>query len=616
MRALPDAALLRLDALAPDAPWIAVAPTAPTADRLAAALGDALPEVTPTIVVLSIPGWRARLATADPAAAVVLADGPASATLAASRALAAHLGPQLLLGPLGGAAAVAPLPAQARTLAARAHGGLVVVALAGGTLALIRRRRVAARSAPADSRAGRLAVLADPGGRVAAVGPAARARFAGWPALADRDVGPGWQPAWQAPDGPLPHVVVTDDSPAADSARAARPRSVQVCDLADLGDRPVFEPTVDHPIGWQRTPHAGDTDVPAGATPTAALRGVRAVTVTGTAERPAAAAATLVRLAARGVPVRFDEDVPAARRLLTPDLAAAVEHVAACDLDDRGAREQASVALRRAAHAGHSVDTAARAALATTGATPRRAPSVSVLLATRRPQFLGHALAQIAAQRYPDLEVVLVAHSPEVAAAAPALLAASGLTYVLVPVSPQAVLGAALNAGVAAASGRVLTKMDDDDVYGPHHIADSVAALRYSGAVVVGKAAEFCYLAGRDRTVRRTTGYGERYHTYLSGASLTLATADLVACGGWAAQQRAVDRRLCDAVERAGERCYRLHGLEFVVHRHEVDHTWTTEDGYFLRRVEEQWSGLARTAAAIGSDHPVLFPPRGQEGGR
>ena len=41
------------------------------------------------------------------------------------------------------------------------------------------------------------------------------------------------------------------------------------------------------------------------------------------------------------------------------------------------------------------------------------------------------------------------------------------------------------------AQGTLLTKVDDDDLYGPEHVWDLVLARCYSGAAVVGKGAEF-----------------------------------------------------------------------------------------------------------------------------
>ena len=79
----------------------------------------------------------------------------------------------------------------------------------------------------------------------------------------------------------------------------------------------------------------------------------------------------------------------------------------------------------------------------------------------------------------------------------------------VVGVSSERSLGDALNAGVDAASGEVVTKMDDDDWYGSDHLWDLMLALDYSGAELVAKGAEFVYMEELDITIRRFTGRSE-----------------------------------------------------------------------------------------------------------
>ena len=73
----------------------------------------------------------------------------------------------------------------------------------------------------------------------------------------------------------------------------------------------------------------------------------------------------------------------------------------------------------------------------------------------------------------------------------------------MIRVDGELTLGDALNAGVEASRGELVTKMDDDDYYSTEHLWDLVLALEYSGADLVGKAAEFVYLEEIDVTVRQ-----------------------------------------------------------------------------------------------------------------
>ncbi len=72
------------------------------------------------------------------------------------------------------------------------------------------------------------------------------------------------------------------------------------------------------------------------------------------------------------------------------------------------------------------------------------------------------------------------------------------------------------------ASGDLVTKWDDDDWYATEHLRDLVAAMRYSGAGVVAKPAEYVYLSSLDLTLRRFSTGAETFSTTIAGGTLML----------------------------------------------------------------------------------------------
>lgn len=117
-------------------------------------------------------------------------------------------------------------------------------------------------------------------------------------------------------------------------------------------------------------------------------------------------------------------------------------------------------------------------------------PLVSVVLTTfDRPLLLARALESLEAQDWPALEVVVVddaSPSPAARAFLDALeprLAARG--WRLVRQAANAYLGAARNAGAAAARGEFVAFLDDDNTAYPHWVSTLARAALHAGAPVV-----------------------------------------------------------------------------------------------------------------------------------
>ncbi len=234
---------------------------------------------------------------------------------------------------------------------------------------------------------------------------------------------------------------------------------------------------------------------------------------------------------------------------------------------------------------------------------------VSVLLVTKRPRFLPWTLDAVERQTYPNLELVLALHSEGFVDVEQQLSALSCPVKVL-QVPAREPLGAALNAATDASDGTLLTKMDDDDVYGADHVWDLVLAREYSGAQLVGKFHEFVYLARSDRTIHWRNSGNERYQmSGFAGGTLLISHHELGRVGGWRRVPRHVDKALWTDVARARGCMYRVHGAGFMLVRHGHRHTWDVPDDHFLAQattVSPGWNPALAGIKDLTLPHPVL----------
>ena len=452
-------------------------------------------------------------------------------------------------------------------------------------------------------------VRADPplGVEIAALGPRSRAVFRASARVA------------HGPDGRSVDVALADTP--ADATGIDAPAAV-LCAAPALSV-PAFDPAVHNPVGWVREvePRAAALGPPGLLPP--AVRAHRAVAADdldalrhchhvedvsafhgGAAER----AGTLVRLAARGTPVSLADRDPALEALLGVELHALM--LDPVPFAGAAAREAASIGMRRAALRAHSLGARARQLCAAACVDPPELPLVSVLLATRRPGRLAAAVANVARQRYPHLELVLALHGPGFGEAAVAR-ACAGFAHppTVLRIGAQQPLGAVLAAATDAAAGPLLAKMDDDDVYGPEHLWDLVLAHEYSGAALVGKFPATVYLACSDRTVRQRRVRSECWSRSITGGAMLVARAALERAGGWRPVRRHVDAALVDDVARAGGGVYRTHDAGYVLVRHGGGHTWEADDAEFLAGAEAVEPGWCPALAGLeGLPPPVPDP--------
>lgn len=243
----------------------------------------------------------------------------------------------------------------------------------------------------------------------------------------------------------------------------------------------------------------------------------------------------------------------------------------------RAAHVAARLAYRR-----HALDVLSEIeSLAAPGTRADSEVGVSVVCSTNRPEHLDAILDNFRRQRYKHRELVLVAHGDgfDDGALADAFNPVAGARWYRVP---QAwTLGKCLNFGIECCNERFVAKFDDDDVYGPEYLGDSLLAATASRAAIVGKHSYFAVLERSNRTIVRFPGRECRFTTYLAGGTLMI---DLQAIGSlrFPDQDLGEDQGLISAGLAAGLAVFAGDMFNYVQHR--GDHnTWTATDDYLNR---------------------------------
>ncbi|AZL04595.1 glycosyltransferase family protein [Brevibacterium aurantiacum] len=219
--------------------------------------------------------------------------------------------------------------------------------------------------------------------------------------------------------------------------------------------------------------------------------------------------------------------------------------------------------------------------------------SVSAIVSTNRPENLGMILSTHSAQTHADRELVVITHGFDVPPDLRQRADDAGVhNLTVVSAGDDETLGGCLNKGIEAASGTVIAKMDDDDVYGEHYLSDQLAALRYSSADLVGKQAHYMHLRNRDIVMCRFPEKEHRYTDLVMGPTL-MARKETFEQFPFSDRTLGEDTDLQQRLVTEGARIYSSDRFNFVQVRGIHSHTWTVDDDLLLANGEVHSFGYA-----------------------
>lgn len=218
---------------------------------------------------------------------------------------------------------------------------------------------------------------------------------------------------------------------------------------------------------------------------------------------------------------------------------------------------------------------------------PELADSVSAIVPTNRLHEISNVLENLGRQSLTNRELILVLHGMDVSESELRARARdAGVDNVeIVRADPTLTLGACMNLGVDAASGRFVAKMDDDNFYGEYYLADLVNAFSYSSAGIVGKWCHYVWLRSTGAVILRYPDSEHRAERRIQGGSM-LFDGDVVRSLRFSDIPRAVDSDILDRAAQQGVGIYSADRFNFVSIRgtDRLSHTWTAGESTFMTK--------------------------------
>lgn len=210
-------------------------------------------------------------------------------------------------------------------------------------------------------------------------------------------------------------------------------------------------------------------------------------------------------------------------------------------------------------------------------------PSISAIVPTIRPQQIEHVFRTLAAQRGVQTELVMLTHGFELPEKKLSELRKRfGLPDAVVLNASRAVsLGECLNLCAAAAGGDIVTKMDDDDCYGPEYLSDQLFALRFSGADIVGKQAHYVHLKQSQANILRYAEKEHRYTDFVMGPTI-MAARQVLLDNPFAQLGLGEDTAFLQNAQKQGMTIYSADRFNYLQVRGGSEHTWQVSDAQLM----------------------------------
>lgn len=229
-----------------------------------------------------------------------------------------------------------------------------------------------------------------------------------------------------------------------------------------------------------------------------------------------------------------------------------------------------------------------------------RRRSVSVLVSTIRPWQLENVFRTVSSQRDVDVELVLLTHGfTAEGKQIRSLQTEFGVAELKILTAGRSEsLGWCLNRCVQAASGDVLTKMDDDDFYAPDYLSDQLYALDYSRADVVGKQAHYMHLERRNATILRFPEWEHRYTRSVMGPTI-MGSAGIFQGNPFDDVGSGEDSLFLKRLVSAGGSIYAADRFNYCQQRFGEGHTWQVSEEALLATGDVRFFGNFRDEVSV-----------------
>ncbi len=212
-------------------------------------------------------------------------------------------------------------------------------------------------------------------------------------------------------------------------------------------------------------------------------------------------------------------------------------------------------------------------------------PKISVVLTTNRPEYLRHCKESYTRQSYSNKELILALNSNSFCLEEVNAMFGDLDNIKIFSIPEDKTLAACLNHVLKYVDGDYWAKFDDDDIYGPDYLADSLLPFKYTDADIVGKATYFARIEGDEALYIRHQGKEHDYAKLVCGGSLVVKMGVMRDVSFDESIKKGADTAFLRAATEAAYKIYSADRFNFIQVRGSqiARHTWKIKHEDYLK---------------------------------
>jgi spore maturation protein CgeB len=225
---------------------------------------------------------------------------------------------------------------------------------------------------------------------------------------------------------------------------------------------------------------------------------------------------------------------------------------------------------------------------------------ISCICVSNRPSLIDHIIKQFDEQNHETKELILMIEAADEEFESIKEKVNLRPDVKLKRVFSDEILGAIFNKGVDFSSGNYISKWDDDDLYGPSYLSDSIIPFKYSSASIVGKMEIFMYHEKTDSLYQKYPGQRHKYLQFIHGPTI-IAKREVFEKVRFPEKSVGEDSGFLKNALNAGFKIYSGDPYNFVYMRSSdtKKHTYRPEDDVLLKNTKLISEGLSTEGVFI-----------------